>query len=80
MIAGGAIARHGEARCADRQRLFGRLHQEAGLLDGRRATTHWRRTRKAYPQVKLEADHIFVRDGDVRTSAGISAASICRWR
>lgn len=49
---------------------------EAGLLDGRRATTHWQRTRhfvKAYPQVKLEPDRIFVRDGDVWTSAGISA-------
>ena len=47
---------------------------EAGLLDGRRATTHWQRTRhflKAYPQVKLEPDRIFVRDGDVWTSAGI---------
>jgi transcriptional regulator GlxA family with amidase domain len=49
---------------------------EAGLLDGRRATTHWQRTRhflKTYPQVKLEPDRIFVRDGDVWTSAGISA-------
>jgi len=49
---------------------------EAGLLDGRRATTHWQRTPhfvKAYPQVKLEPDRIFVRDGDVWTSAGISA-------
>lgn len=52
------------------------LLAEAGLLDGRRATTHWRRTRhflKTYPQVKLEPDRIFVRDGDVWTSAGISA-------
>ena len=49
---------------------------EAGLLDGRRATTHWQRTRhfvKTYPQVKLEPDRIFVRDGNVWTSAGISA-------
>src|SRR4051812_36178167 len=49
---------------------------EAGLLDGRRATTHWRRTRHflaAYPQVKLEADRIFVRDGNIWSSAGISA-------
>ena len=38
---------------------------EAGLLDGRRATTHWQRTRQflsRYPKIKLEADHIFVRD------------------
>ena len=49
---------------------------EAGLLDGRRATTHWQRTGhfvKTYPQVRLEPDRIFVRDGDVWTSAGISA-------
>jgi transcriptional regulator GlxA family with amidase domain len=49
---------------------------EAGLLDGRRATTHWRRTRHflaAYPKVKLEPDRIFVRDGNIWSSAGITA-------
>src|SRR5258705_10322266 len=49
---------------------------EAGVLDGRRATTHWRRTRhflSAYPKVKLEPDRIFVRDGNIWSSAGISA-------
>ena len=49
---------------------------EAGLLDGRRATTHWQRTRhflKTYPQVKLEADRIFTRDENIWTSAGITA-------
>src|SRR5467141_1629880 len=49
---------------------------EAGLLDGRRATTHWRRTRHflaAYPEVKLEPDRIFVRDGNIWSSAGITA-------
>src|SRR5439155_22544243 len=49
---------------------------EAGLLDGRRATTHWQRTRhflSAYPRVKLEPDRIFVRDGNVWSSAGITA-------
>ena len=49
---------------------------EAGLLDGRRATTHWQRTGhflKAYPKVKLEPDQIFVRDGNIWTSAGITA-------
>ncbi|MBN8987570.1 MAG: GlxA family transcriptional regulator [Rhizobiales bacterium] len=49
---------------------------EAGLLDGRRATTHWQRTRhfvSAYPKVKLEADRIYARDGNIWTSAGISA-------
>jgi transcriptional regulator GlxA family with amidase domain len=49
---------------------------EAGLLDGRRATTHWRHTGhflKTYPQVKLESDRIYVCDGAVWSSAGISA-------
>ena len=49
---------------------------EAGLLDGRRVTTHWRRTRhflSAYPEVKLEPDRIFVRDGNIWSSAGITA-------
>jgi transcriptional regulator GlxA family with amidase domain len=49
---------------------------EAGLLDGRRATTHWRRTKQflsAYPNVKLEPDRIFIRDGNIWSSAGISA-------
>jgi transcriptional regulator GlxA family with amidase domain len=49
---------------------------EAGLLDGRRATTHWRRTRHfvaTYPKVKLDHDKIFVRDGNIWSSAGITA-------
>ena len=49
---------------------------QAGLLDGRRATTHWSRSAdfaRRYPQVKLEPDRIFVRDGAVWTSAGITA-------
>ena len=49
---------------------------EAGLLDGRRCTTHWSRTddfARRYPKVKLDADRIFIRDGDVWTSAGITA-------
>jgi transcriptional regulator GlxA family with amidase domain len=49
---------------------------ETGLLDGRRATTHWRRTQhfcKSYPKVKLEPDRIFVRDGNIWSSAGITA-------
>lgn len=48
----------------------------AGLLDGRRATTHWRyaaRLQRAYPSVRVEADRIFCRDGNVWTSAGITA-------
>src|SRR6476659_568614 len=49
---------------------------EAGLLDGRRATTHWQRTKhfvSAYPKIKLEADQIYVRDDNIWTSAGITA-------
>ncbi|MBX3480504.1 MAG: GlxA family transcriptional regulator [Caulobacter sp.] len=49
---------------------------EAGLLDGRRATTHWGRTdhfRRRYPAVRLEPDRIFVQDGNVWSSAGITA-------
>ncbi len=49
---------------------------EAGLLDGRRATTHWRRTQdflSRYPKVRLEPDRIFVRDGGIWSSAGITA-------
>jgi len=48
----------------------------AGLLDGRRATTHWARATEfaqAYPRVRVEPDRIFIRDGAVWTSAGITA-------
>ena len=48
----------------------------SGLLDGRRATTHWRRAAelaRAYPQIRVEPDRIFIRDGAVWTSAGITA-------
>ncbi|MFP3248177.1 MAG: GlxA family transcriptional regulator [Paraburkholderia sp.] len=49
---------------------------QAGLLDGRRATTHWffaARLRADYPAVKLEEDRIFIIDGPVWTSAGMTA-------
>lgn len=52
------------------------LLAEAGLLEGRRATTHWCRTQDfmaRYPDVKLEPDKIFTCDGGVWTSAGITA-------
>ncbi len=52
------------------------LLAEAGWLDDRRATTHWGSTdhfRRLYPQVTLEPDRIFVRDGSIWTSAGITA-------
>ncbi len=49
---------------------------EAGLLDGRPATTHWAYAdafRHRYPQVDLDADVLFVDDGQVLTSAGVAA-------
>lgn len=52
------------------------LLAEAGRLDGRSATTHWESTerfRRNYPQVRLEPDRIYTKDGDTWTSAGISA-------
>lgn len=48
----------------------------AGLLDGRRATTHWRHAAmlaRDYPGVRVEPDRIHIRDGDTWTSAGITA-------
>lgn len=48
----------------------------AGLLDGRRATTHWSRARElqgSFPAVSVEPDRIYVADGPVWTSAGITA-------
>ncbi|MFD5103352.1 GlxA family transcriptional regulator [Streptomyces albidochromogenes] len=48
----------------------------AGLLDGRRATTHWAvsdHLARRYPAVDVDPDPIYVRDGDVATSAGVTA-------
>jgi AraC family transcriptional activator FtrA len=50
---------------------------EAGLLDGRRATTHWMWAdafRELHPRVRLEPDVLFVDEGDVLTAAGSAAA------
>jgi transcriptional regulator GlxA family with amidase domain len=52
------------------------LLAEAGLLDGRRATTHWRHTAelaRRYPLVDVDADVLFVDEGKVVTSAGVAA-------
>jgi transcriptional regulator GlxA family with amidase domain len=49
---------------------------EAGILDGRRATTHWayaRELQARFPKVKVEEDRIFLIDGPVWTSAGMTA-------
>ena len=48
----------------------------AGLLDGRRATTHWTHAAelaRLYPQIHVEPDRIFIRDGAIWTSAGVTA-------
>jgi transcriptional regulator GlxA family with amidase domain len=48
----------------------------AGILDGRHATTHWGHCatlEQAYPQVTVEPDSIYVKDGNVWTSAGVTA-------
>jgi transcriptional regulator GlxA family with amidase domain len=52
------------------------LLAEAGLLNGRRATTHWRYGRELaarHPAVRVEHDPLWVKDGNIYTSAGISA-------
>jgi transcriptional regulator GlxA family with amidase domain len=52
------------------------LLARAGLLDGRRVTTHWnwcQRLAERYPEVRVEPDLIFIRDGNVYTSAGVTA-------
>ena len=52
------------------------LLAEAGLLNGKRATTHWKFGRELvgrYPQVKVEFSPIWVKEGNIYTSAGISA-------
>ena len=48
----------------------------AGLLEGRRATTHWRRVAELardFPQIQVESDPIYVHDGPIWTSAGASS-------
>jgi transcriptional regulator GlxA family with amidase domain len=52
------------------------LLAEAGLLDGRRATAHWRFGRELaarYPTVKVEHEPVWIKDGNIYTSAGFSA-------
>ncbi|MFE0170746.1 GlxA family transcriptional regulator [Streptomyces sp. NPDC059002] len=49
---------------------------EAGLLEGRRVTTHWAycdRLARDYPGIEVDPDPIYVRDGHVATSAGVTA-------
>lgn len=51
------------------------LLAEAGLLDGRRVVTHWAscgELAKRYPKLRVETDPIFLRDGNIWTSAGVT--------
>lgn len=89
IVSGGEIIRSMEAaeeivawlRCARTRRTASvcsgaYLLAEAGLLDGRRATTHWESAEdfsRRYPRITLDAERIFIKDGNVWTSAGISA-------
>jgi transcriptional regulator GlxA family with amidase domain len=52
------------------------LLSEAGVLAGRRATTHWQfcsRLQQQYPDIRVDPDPIYIRDGRIWTSAGITA-------
>ena len=72
------LVRHARSHC---RRIAATCHgafvlAEAGLLDGRRVTTHWIRAgelRARYPNVRVEEDRIFIADGPVWTSAGMTA-------
>ncbi|HUN30724.1 MAG TPA: GlxA family transcriptional regulator [Trebonia sp.] len=66
----------GQARCTASVCTGAFLLAAAGLLDGRRATTHWRSSGQLalrFPAVRVESDAIFVQDGPMMTSAGVSA-------
>jgi transcriptional regulator GlxA family with amidase domain len=68
------IARRSRRVCSVCAGAF--LLAEAGLLRSRRVTTHWRlcdKLARAYPDVVVERDPIFLRDGNVFTSAGVTA-------
>jgi transcriptional regulator GlxA family with amidase domain len=69
-----SMARHARRVCSICTGAY--LLAEAGLLDGKRATTHWRHVEsfaRKHPAVLWDPNPIFVRDGSIYTSAGISA-------
>ena len=70
------IRRSGEARRTASVCSGAFLLATAGLLDGRKVVTHWQRCAEfaeRFPDVRLDPDPIFVRDGNVWTSAGVTA-------
>ncbi|WUV02690.1 DJ-1/PfpI family protein [Actinoallomurus sp. NBC_01490] len=70
----GSLARRARRVCSVCSGAF--LLAAAGLLAGRSATTHWLvcgELARRYPEITVEPDRIFVRDGDVYTSAGVTA-------
>src|SRR3954463_16002462 len=89
LVAGGAGARNADAAAVAQVGALARRARRvtsvctgayvlaaAGLLDGRRATTHWQYCddlRRRHPAVAVERDPIFVVDGPIRTSAGVTA-------
>ncbi|KOG54539.1 AraC family transcriptional regulator [Streptomyces griseoflavus] len=89
LVPGGRGTREPDARLVDWLRLHAPrarrtvsvctgafLLAAAGLLDGRRATTHWTRCAElaaGFPAVRVDPEPIYVRDGDVATSAGVTA-------
>ena len=69
-------------RVAQRTRRYGSVCSGAfllaatGLLDGRRIATHWAvadRLAAAFPEIRVEPDALYVRDGPIRTAAGVTA-------
>ncbi|MET7384106.1 GlxA family transcriptional regulator [Streptomyces sp. NPDC005529] len=89
LVPGGGGTRHPDPRLVDWLRAHGPgaerlvsvctgaiLLAAAGLLDGRRATTHWAycdRLARDHPAVEVDPDPIYVRDGQVATSAGVTS-------
>ncbi len=72
VVAGGS----GNVMAAQSPALTGFLTTHSRWLDGKRATTHWyhaARLQQSYPRIRVDSNRIFIRDGDIWTSAGISA-------
>jgi len=68
------LARHAERIVSVCTGTF--ILAETGVLDGRRAVTHWQHCQRLaanYPQINVESDPIFIKDGNIYTSAGVTA-------